>query len=76
MNEWQVRRLSWQPGQHLSQEQLPEPVNFVRGAALGCTSGCAGRPLTVDLQPMEIRTFELRLASERSGVSDASPQEA
>ena len=56
----QVRQLRWRAGASLSgNEQPAPPARFVRRAGLACRRGCSGGPLTVRLQPMEIRTFRL-----------------
>lgn len=58
----QVNRLAWRPGKSLSVEDNlptnPPPVSYALRKGLSCQGGCTGA-LSVELQPMEIRTFLL-----------------
>ena len=40
-------------------------ASFTRGRPVGCTSHCAGKALSVELSPMEIRTFLLQIADDQ-----------
>lgn len=58
----QINRLKWQAGEHMSlagRNATAAVAAFARRTALSCPAGCRGKALTVDLQPMEIRTFLL-----------------
>ena len=57
-----VQRLKWQAGKSLSGEAADEPVQMLQHPAVSCSKGaCAHQDLTVTVNPMEIKTFLLRL---------------
>lgn len=73
----QVKRLSWQAGQDISKRGKSESSErqyddsaatvthpYKRAQPLSCDNGCLGDDdLVVELQPMDIRTFQLSLAA-------------
>ncbi len=56
----QINRLKWQAGEHMSAVDANATLAaFAPRTALSCPAGCKGQAMTVELQPMEIRTFLL-----------------
>ena len=58
-----VKRLRWQAGKSMSGNTTDEPVHFHQHPAVMCkASECHSDSLTVVLNPMEIKTFLLKLS--------------
>ena len=58
-----VQRLKWQAGKSLSGNTTDEPVRLDQHPAVMCKGKtCVNDDLTVSLNPMEIKTFLLKLA--------------
>ena len=58
-----VQRLKWQAGKSLSTDMTDEPVQVLSHPAVSCSGAmCVNADLTVTLNPMDIKTFLLKVA--------------
>lgn len=55
----QINRLRWRAGKELSSGQEANAEDLPPREALSCQAGCRDDKLSVELRPMEIRTFLL-----------------
>ena len=62
----QIEKYKWKEGHAIHNASTNAAASFTRGKPVGCTSDCAGKALSVELSPMEIRTFLLQVADDQA----------
>ena len=62
----QIDRLYFKAGEAIHNGQIGTDMAYERSAAFKCEAGCSSKSLTIELQPMEIKTFIATFAGSQS----------